>query len=142
MLLTHGEAGGSSGPHSPHTRLMRDDFFSLFGKGQSSPTLAGWIEGIQQRKQAGKRNAKCSCVKLLLSLPRPAAQPWQALARSPPEASASSTDRAADGTHLSADDILIYLSLTDGTMPWFLAGVQSVCVRGVESGRGGPTFWG
>lgn len=42
-----------------------------------------------------------------------------------PEASASSTDGAADGTHFSADDILIYLSLTDGTMPWFLAGVQN-----------------
>ena len=56
-------------------------------------------------------------MKLLLTLSRLAAEPWQALPWNSPEASASSTDRAADGTHLSADDILIYLSLTDGTRP-------------------------
>lgn len=52
-----------------------------------------------------------------LALRAVAAESWQALPWNSPEASASSTDRAADGAHLSADDILIYLSLTDGTVP-------------------------
>lgn len=42
---------------------------------------------------------------------------WQVLPWDSLEASVSSSDRAADGTHLSADDILIYLSLTDGAVP-------------------------
>lgn len=61
-----------------------------------------------------KKNASRSCVKLLLSLSRLAAEPGQALPWNPPEASASSTDRAADGTHLAAAGVLIYLPRTDG----------------------------
>lgn len=59
-----------------------------------------------------------SCRKRLLSHPG-----WQHFPGAL-RASASSAHRAADGPHLSADEILIYLSLTDGARPWSLAGVQ------------------
>lgn len=102
---------------------MRNGNLSGLAREVHTPWLAGLGElGLGA---AGEKNASRSCARLLLSLSRLVAESWQVLLWNPREASASSTDRAADGTHLSADDILIYLSLTDGTRPWFLARVQS-----------------
>lgn len=102
---------------------MRNDSYCLARAKAHPPSLAGFKEFSTGRKE--QRNCQqvlreaspltiqagegCVCVGGVL--------PWQVLPWNSPEASASSTDRAADGTHLSADDILIYLSLTDGTMP-------------------------
>lgn len=111
-------AGGTE-KNSPDPHQMwpkRNDFNCLARADVHTPSL-GWIQGIQHQEQRVKKHASRSCTKLLLSLSRLAAEPWQALPWNSPESSASSIDRAADGTHLSADDILIYLSLTDGTLP-------------------------
>ena len=43
--------------------------FSPLGKGKSSPTFAGWIQGIQLRNQRIKKNAGRSCAKLLSRSP-------------------------------------------------------------------------
>lgn len=101
----------------PQQMWPKRNSFNCLARAKIHTPSLGWIQGIQHQEQKVKKHASRPEVKLLLSLSTLAAEPWQALPWNSLEASASSTDRAADGIHLSADDILIYLSLTDGTRP-------------------------
>lgn len=112
-----GESRRTGPAPPPPTNRGRGEIIFTVWQGQKFTHLL-WLDSRNSAPdQRLKRNAGRSCAKLLLALSRLAAGSWQALAQNSPEPSASSTDRAADGTHLSADDILIYLSLTDGAMP-------------------------